>query len=59
MNFFEISMVGAVPWGGYGANPYPSLLQKIWEKIKGVTGGGYPYSEGIFDDINKIICAGV
>ena len=58
INFFEISMQKSFPWGGYGANPYPKVLTKIWGKIKDLTSGGVPYSEGPFVDINGIICAG-
>jgi hypothetical protein len=55
LNFPEISMHGHVPYGGFGANPLPSRFQKIWDEAKDKLSGGFPYSEGIYEDINKII----
>ncbi len=56
VDFPEISMYACVPWGGFGANPIPARLQKMWDSVRGYLDGGYPYSEGIFDDLNKVIC---
>ena len=58
VNFPEISMFGMSPWGGYGANPAPTHFQKLWSRIKNIAVGGAPYSEGIYEDINKAIFAG-
>jgi len=58
INFPEISMFGAFPWGGYGTNSAPAHFQKLWDRIKRVMSGGMPYSEGIYEDINKAIVAG-
>ena len=55
LNFPEISMFNSQPWGGYGANPAPERLKNIWAPIIDKLSGGYPYSEGIFEDINKCI----
>lgn len=55
INFPEISMYNASPWGGYGANPMPQMLDDLWKKDGDKLEGGYPYSEGIYEDINKII----
>jgi hypothetical protein len=55
LNFPEISMWGRYPWGGYGANPLPSRFQRLWGQIKHLCQGGFPYSEGIFEDINKAV----
>lgn len=55
LNFPEISMWGMHPWGGFGANPLPERFQKLWNQVKKVISGGFPYSEGIFEDINKVI----
>ncbi len=55
LNFPEISMYNMYPWGGYGANPLPRHLQHIWEAAGQVLSGGFPYSEGIFEDVNKAI----
>lgn len=56
LNFPEISMYGMWPWGGFGANLQPRRLQQVWDTIKGRLAGGFPYSEGIFEDLNKAIC---
>ena len=55
IDFPEISMQGAFPWGGFGANPQPKWLQSIENKTGQLYKGGYAYSEGIFEDINKAI----
>ena len=56
LNFPDISMYGQDPWGGYGANPHPGRLQKRWDETKQKLSGGFPYSEGIYEDLNKVIC---
>jgi hypothetical protein len=56
MNFPEISMYGRSPWGGYGANPLPSRLAALWKQTQGKLSGGMPYSEGIYEDMNAVIC---
>lgn len=55
LSFPEISMQGAVPWGGFGANPLPMALEKQFNMSNKFCNGGVVYSEGIFDDINKVI----
>ena len=55
LNFPEISMWGQNPWGGYGANPLPARLQRLWNQTQNRLSGGTPYSEGIYEDINKVI----
>ncbi|MFP4028921.1 MAG: hypothetical protein ACLFWL_14115 [Candidatus Brocadiia bacterium] len=57
LNFPEISMFQMFPWGGFGANPQPSRFQGLWNRVGGDIAGGFPYSEGIFEDINKAILA--
>jgi hypothetical protein len=57
ISFPEISMWGQNPWGGYGANPLPVRLQRLWDQTQRKLAGGTPYSEGIYEDINKAICA--
>jgi hypothetical protein len=57
LNFPDISMYGQSPWGGYGANPHPGRLQQRWDETKKKLSGGFPYSEGIYEDVNKVICA--
>ena len=57
LNFPEISMWGQSPWGGYGADPLPGRLQRLWNQTQCKLAGGTPYSEGIYEDINKVICS--
>jgi hypothetical protein len=57
LNFPDISMWGQDPWGGYGANPQAGRLQKRWDETRQKLSGGFPYSEGIYEDINKVVCA--
>lgn len=59
LNFPEISMWGMWPWGGYGANPLPQRFQRLWNQVRPVAAGGFPYSEGIYEDLNKVICLGL
>ncbi|MEI7639559.1 MAG: hypothetical protein WCJ37_19745, partial [Syntrophus sp. (in: bacteria)] len=42
---------------GYGAAPLPNRFQAEWGAKSGVLSGGYPYSEGIYDDLNKVLYA--
>jgi len=55
VNFPEISMFGMSPWGGYGANPLPDRCRRLWDVCGRYLAGGFPYSEGIYEDINKVI----
>jgi len=55
LNFPEISMWGNWPWGGVGANPLPARFQRLWDQVKHAVQGGFPYSEGIYEDINKAV----
>ncbi len=57
VGFPEISMHNTFPWGGFGATPLPNHLLGQWQKVQNKLSGGFPYSEGIFDDISKVICA--
>ncbi len=57
LNFPEISMWRMWPWGGYGANPLPAHSQQLCNQVAGRLAGGFPYSEGIYEDINKAIYA--
>ncbi len=58
LNFPEISMYKSFPWGGYGANPLPRHIQSLWDSAGSKLSGGFPYSEGIYEDLNKAICLG-
>ena len=55
LNFPEISMQGMHPWGGFGANPRPRHWQEYWDSSRELVCGGFPYSEGIFEDANKAL----
>ncbi len=55
LNYPEISMWQLYPWGGYGANPLPERFERLWKQIKERVNGGIAYSEGIFDDVNKVV----
>lgn len=55
--FPEITMLGWQPWGGYGAAPLPTRFQTEWRKKSQLLAGGFPYSEGIYDDLNKVLHA--
>ena len=55
IGFPEISMLTAVPWGGFGAVPVPAFIENSYKKTEMHHSGGIAYSEGIFEDINKII----
>jgi hypothetical protein len=56
LNFPEISMWSQFPWGGYGVNPLPSRFERLWRQASARLAGGFPYSEGIFEDLNKVLC---
>ncbi len=55
LSFPEISMWGNWPWGGVGANPLPARFQRLWDQVKDKVEGGFPYSEGIYEDMNKAV----
>ncbi len=50
----EISMEGMLPWGGFGADPQIHKLDAELAK-SGNIAGFRPYSEGIYEDLNKIL----
>lgn len=59
VDFPEISMQNpAHPWGGFGATPFPMYLNNVEENTGAYSEGGFLYSEGIYEDINKYIVAG-
>jgi len=47
---------GAESLGGFGVNPFPRRLQRLWNETGRKLSGGFPYSEGIYEDLNKVIC---
>jgi hypothetical protein len=59
LGFPEISMAGMTPWGGCGANPRPAALAQRWQQHGRHLAGGFPYSEGCYEDANKALYAGL
>lgn len=55
INYPEISMYKLHPWGVYGANPLPEHFENLWLQVKDHVQGGMAYSEGIFNDMDKVI----
>jgi hypothetical protein len=53
VGFPEISMHETFPWGGFGATPLTQRAQTQWNASKKHLAGGFPYSEGVFEDITK------
>lgn len=58
IDFPEISMCHAKPWGGFGANPITLLLDKAHQNCGSYHDGGFPYAEGIYPDVNTWVCLG-
>src|ERR1039458_2182383 len=54
---FRKSACGELCHGGGGANPLPAHHQEIWNVGKDSLAGGFLYSEGIFEDLNKVLYA--
>ena len=59
IDFPEISMCNAKPWGGFGSNPITMFLDNCYQNCGEYHDGGFPYSEGIYEDINKWVCLGL
>ncbi|MCX7414592.1 MAG: hypothetical protein NTW36_14275 [Planctomycetia bacterium] len=57
LGFPEISMHETFPWGGFGATPLTARAEAQWDGVKGFSAGGFPYSEGIYEDLTKAVCA--
>ena len=55
VGFPEISMHETFPWGGFGATPLTARSQGQWNAAKGISSGGFPYSEGLFEDLTKAV----
>jgi hypothetical protein len=55
VSFPEISMEGNSPWGGYGMNPRPAVWEAYERENGSLLSGIYPYSEGIYEDLNKVV----
>jgi len=57
VGFPEISMHGMFPWGGFGASVLAARAARQWDGVKAASDGGFPYSEGIYEDITKVACS--
>ena len=57
VGFPEISMHATFPWGGFGATPLPRRAEQQWDRVRHASHGGFPYSEGIYEDITKAVIA--
>ncbi|MEI6580249.1 MAG: hypothetical protein WCN92_12430, partial [Eubacteriales bacterium] len=55
INFPEISMWGLYPWGGWGATALPERFTRLWSQASRILSGGFLYSEGIYEDMNKAV----
>lgn len=58
VSFPEISMFDGNPWGAKGMIPGPTVFHQQWQRLRKRLSGGMVYSEGIFEDINKVLWAG-
>jgi len=59
LTFPDVSMVGITPWGGFGAICTPKMMRRQEMAFASRCDGGYLYTEGIFDDINKVYTLGL
>lgn len=59
ITFPEISMWGRRPWGGFGAIAMPERFERLFRQAQPVACGFQLYSEGIFEDLNKIVVNGL
>ena len=57
VGFPEISMHETFPWGGFGATPLTARADAQWNGVRSYSAGGFPYSEGIYEDLTKAVCA--
>lgn len=55
--FPDIAMFDGAPWGGRGANPAPRKFARELSDAREMLDGAIVYSEGRYDDINKILWA--
>lgn len=59
VTFPEISMWGRYPWGGYGAIAMPERFERLFRQVEHLASGFEFYSEGLFEDLNKFVVAGL
>ena len=59
VTFPEISMWGRFPWGGTGATPLSGRFDRLYRQCQSIAKGFYLYSEGIYEDANKVAINGI
>lgn len=59
ITFPEISMWGRFPWGAFGATALPGRFERLFRQVEKVASGFMCYSEGRFEDLNKIVVLGL
>jgi hypothetical protein len=55
IDFPEITMRYLDPWGGWGATPLPTEVERMWRQLPEDINGGVCYTEGFYDDVNKAV----
>lgn len=55
--FPDVSMFDGIPWGGRGANPAPLKFARELTDARTMLAGAMVYSEGRYDDLNKVLWA--
>lgn len=55
--FPEVSMFDSLPWGSRGANPAPIKFSAEMAELGPHLIGAMPYSEGRYEDLNKVLWA--
>ncbi len=59
ITFPEISMWGRYPWGGFGAIVLLERFERLFRQVEHIVDGFQLYSEGLFEDLNKVIVTGL
>ncbi|MBR3641186.1 MAG: hypothetical protein IKN53_04050, partial [Oscillibacter sp.] len=59
VTFPDVAMMGQEPWGGLGGLVAPHQVRAEQTAYSAVTDGCFMYSEGKYEDMNKILCASV
>lgn len=59
LTFPDVSMTGIMPWGGVGGICTPTLMKRQEKPFAEHCDGGYLYTEGIYDDSNKVVMLGL
>jgi hypothetical protein len=54
LNFPDLCTCARNPVGGSGYLGFPNAFQQRWKKGAAIFAGGFPYSEGIWEDLSKV-----